>query len=141
MRARTILFVDDEAMSRKYFRRIFRGSFEIMLACDGAEALDLFHENREKIGMVVTDQIMPRVTGLDVLSQIEKQAPGIIRVLSTAYVDSDLVAEATRRSLMDYFVVKPWDIERVGSILEQAVVHFEHNRGGAGAGVGTSGAA
>ena len=134
MRARTILFVDDEEMSRKYFRRIFRGTFEVLMACDGKEALEIFHENRKEIGMVVTDQIMPRVTGLDVLSEIEKQAPEVIRVLSTAYADSDLVAEAARNGLMDYFVVKPWDIERLGSILEQAVEHFEHNRGEAGAG-------
>lgn len=132
MRGRTILFADDEEMSRKYFRRIFGGEFDIITAGDGREALDIFAARRSEIGMVVTDQIMPRVTGLDVLTEVEKAAPEVIRILSTAYADSELVAEAARNSLMDYFVVKPWDIERVSAIFEQAVAHFEHDRGGAG---------
>ena len=44
MRIRTILFVDDEEMSRKYFRRIFRADFEVILASDGQEGLDTFRE-------------------------------------------------------------------------------------------------
>jgi DNA-binding NtrC family response regulator len=132
MRERTILFIDDEEITRKYFRRIFRRQFEVMMACDGKEGLEVFAERSTEIGIVVTDQIMPRMTGLDVLAEIEKAAPEVIRILSTAYADSELVAEAARTGLIDYFVVKPWDIERVSSIFEQAAAHFEHKRGGAG---------
>ncbi|MEO1843401.1 MAG: response regulator [Akkermansiaceae bacterium] len=129
MRERTILFVDDEEKSRKYFRMIYRRTFKILIAADGSEALQLFTENRKEIGVVVTDQIMPHMTGLDLLGEVESIEPEVIRILSTAYADSELVAEAAQNSLIDYFIVKPWDIERVSATLEQAVAHFEHNRG------------
>ena len=128
MRERTILFVDDEEKSRKYFRMIYRRTFKILIAAEGREALQLFTENRKEIGVVVTDQIMPRMTGLDLLGEVESIEPEVIRILSTAYADSELVAEAAQNSLIDYFIVKPWDIERVSATLEQAVAHFEHNR-------------
>ena len=50
MRERTILFVDDEEKSRKYFRMIYRRTFKILIAADGREALQLFTENRKEIG-------------------------------------------------------------------------------------------
>jgi DNA-binding NtrC family response regulator len=130
MRKRTILFVDDEEKSRKYFKRIFRVDFRILLAADGREALSLFGERCHEIGMVVTDQIMPRVSGLELLRAIERSGPNVVRILSTAYTDSDLVAEAARDGVIDYLIIKPWDIERVDSILTQASAHFEHNERG-----------
>lgn len=131
MRKRTILFVDDEEKSRKYFRRIFREKFDIIDAADGREALTIFAQRRREIGMVVTDQIMPRVTGLDLLREIERTGPEVVRILSTAYADSELVAEAARDGLIDYYIIKPWDIERVTSILAQASEHFDLNERGA----------
>ena len=101
MRERTILFVDDEEKSRKYFRMIYRRKFKILIAADGSEALQLFTENRKEIGVVVTDQIMPHMTGLDLLGEVESIEPEVIRILSTAYADSELVAEAAQNSLID----------------------------------------
>jgi len=85
MRERTILFVDDEAKSRKYFQRLFQERFDIMLAADGGEALTIFGRHRGEIGTVVTDQIMPRVTGLDLLREVERLGPEVVRILSTAF--------------------------------------------------------
>lgn len=129
MRAKTILFVDDETKSRKYFDRIFRRQFETILAADGKEALEVFCERKAEIGIVVTDQMMPRMTGLDLLKELATRAPEVIRILSTAYTDSDLVKEAAATELIDYSLVKPWDIDRVTSVLEQAAVQFEKGRG------------
>lgn len=120
MRERTILFVDDEEKSRKYFRRIFREHFEIIVAGDGQEALEIFQARREEIGLVVTDQMMPGKTGLEFLRDVQRIAPEVVRILSTAYADSEQLAEAARNGLIEYFVQKPWEIEKVTSILREA---------------------
>ena len=120
MRERTILFVDDEEKSRKYFRRIFREHFEIIVAGDGQEALEIFQARRDEIGMVVTDQMMPGKSGLEFLREVQQLGPEVVRILSTAYADSEQVAEAARSGLIEYFVQKPWDIERVVALLKEA---------------------
>ena len=122
-----VLFVDDEAKSRKYFARIFGRRYQVILAEDGVDALELALGSEDaRIGVVVTDQIMPRMTGLDLLERLNEHNPHMVRVLSTAYTDSDLVSEAVTSRLIDYFIGKPWDIEKLEKILVQATEHYQH---------------
>ena len=131
MRSRSILFIDDEEKSRKYFGKIFRRQFEVMVAEDGEEGLSMLKERREEIGLVVTDQMMPRMTGLELLAEVKKVGPEVIRVMSTAYADSELVAAAIRDKLIEFFIRKPWDIEIVSATLEEAAGHYGRAGGGA----------
>ncbi|MEO5914094.1 MAG: response regulator [Luteolibacter sp.] len=117
-----ILFVDDEEKSRKYFSMIFGRSWEVVVAGDGAEGLDVvLGEEGRQIGVIVTDQIMPNMTGIEMLERVRHLRPDIIKVLSTAYADSDLAAEAAESGVTDYSVEKPWKIDHVRETLEQAV--------------------
>lgn len=119
-----ILYVDDEEKSRKYFSRIFGNTWEVVLAADGAEALDiLLGEGAERIGVVVTDQIMPGMTGIEMLSRIGHRKPNLVKVLSTALADSDLVLGAAESGMIDYFVGKPWTMAKLRKILDQATAH------------------
>lgn len=127
MASSCILFVDDEEKSRKYFQRIFGREYNILIASQGDEAREIFQRHLHEIGLVVTDQIMPRLTGLDLLKEVEQTDPKVIRILSTAIADSELVAEAAHDGLIDYFIIKPWDIDRMKSVLDQAMTHFDHN--------------
>src|SRR5690606_244471 len=65
-----ILFVDDEEKTRKYFRRLYGETFRILEASDGVEALKVFREHADEIGIIVTDQRMPNETGVGFLSKI-----------------------------------------------------------------------
>lgn len=123
-RERTILFVEDEEKSRKYFRKIFRRDYEIILAVDGQDGLELFRENKDKIGLVMTDQMMPRMKGLELLAEVEQSAPDVVRILSTAYTDSEDFETANAKGLIHHLVTKPWDLEKVTSTLEEAVEQF-----------------
>lgn len=123
-----VLFVDDEEKSRKYFSRILGPRFRILLAEDGVAAADLAASPQGiGIGVLVTDQIMPRMTGLDLLRVVSERDARIVRVLSTAYTESGLVEEAVNSGLIDYFVSKPWDIPKLELVVERAVAHFRHN--------------
>ena len=129
-----ILFVDDEEKSCKYFAIIFGEEFDVLTAKDGAEALEIALSGEHgEIGVVVTDQIMPRLTGLDFLEELMKHDPRITRVLSTAFTDSELVTDAVESNLVDYFIGKPWDIEKLQSILHRAVAHYLENKAQSGA--------
>lgn len=119
-----ILYVDDEEKSRKYFSRIFGNTWEVVLAADGLEALDiLLGEGAEGIGVVVTDQIMPRMTGIELLARVRHRKPTLVKVLSSAVADSELVAGAAKSGSIDYFVGKPWAMAKLRKILDQATAH------------------
>ncbi|MES2437572.1 MAG: response regulator [Verrucomicrobiota bacterium] len=120
-----ILFVDDEEKSRKYFSMIFGRTWDIVVAANGAEGLDLLQgEEGGRIGVIVTDHIMPQMTGVAMLEHISPIRPDIVKVLSTAYADSELVAEAAKSGAIDYFLGKPWIIDKVREILETATAHY-----------------
>lgn len=119
-----ILYVDDEEKSRKYFSRIFGNTWEVVLAADGREALDiLLGDGAERIGVVVTDQIMPGMTGIEMLARIRHRKPHLVKVLSTVVADSGLVARAAEAGVIDYFVGKPWTMAKLRNVLDQAMVH------------------
>jgi DNA-binding NtrC family response regulator len=124
-----ILFVDDEEKSRKYFSMIFGRTREVVVAMDGAHGLEILaNDHSNKIGVVVTDHIMPRMTGIDMLARATEQNPALVRVLSTAYTDSELIAGAVRDGLIDYCIGKPWSIDKLQEILDRAAEHYQFNR-------------
>ena len=80
----SILYVDDEAMSRKYFKRNFGDTFRIMTAGNGSEAVDLFKMHKDEIGVFIADQRMPDTTGVELLEKARYQRPKMVRMLTTA---------------------------------------------------------
>jgi CheY-like chemotaxis protein len=90
------------------------------MAADGKEGLECFLANQDRIGIVVTDQMMPEMTGLELLEHLQSEGATAVRVLSTAYADSAEVEAATSSGLVELFISKPWDLPELESILEQA---------------------
>ncbi len=119
-----ILFVDDEANSRKYFQRLFGRKFRILEASDGVEALDTFRQNAEDIAIIVTDQRMPNETGVGFLSKIAGDYPDVIKILSTAYADIDAAIGSVNRGGIFRYVTKPWDIPELEITLRRAMEFF-----------------
>ena len=119
-----ILFVDDEANTRKYFRRLFREKFRILEAEDGVQALKIFYEHADEIGIIVTDQRMPNETGIGFLSKISDQYPDIIKILSTAYTDIDAAIGSVNQGGVFRYMTKPWDIPQLEITLRRAMEFF-----------------
>lgn len=118
-----ILFVDDEELSRKYFKRFFGQRFPVFCAEDGKSAIEVFLAHREQIGIVVSDQMMPVMTGLALLEEIRKIDGLAVRILSTAYADSEEVEHAKESGLVEYFITKPWDLPKLEETLADAKEH------------------
>ena len=117
----TILFVDDEEKTRKYFSRLFDGKFKILLASDGLQGLEVFKENMEDIAVVVTDQRMPNMTGSQLLEKVSELKPSCIRILSTAYSDIDAAIDAVNNGGMYQYITKPWEVNDLEVALMRAI--------------------
>jgi len=119
-----ILFVDDEANSRKYFQRLFGRKFRILEAEDGVEALKVFRANSSDIGIIVTDQRMPNETGVGFLSKIAGDYPDVIKILSTAYADIDAAIGSVNQGGIFRYITKPWDIPELEITLRRAMEFY-----------------
>ncbi len=126
-----VLFVDDEEKIRKYFRRLYGDIFRIYEASDGVEALKVFNEHAEEIGVVVTDQRMPNETGVEFLAKIADRHPDVIKILSTAYSDLDAAIGSVNKGGIYRYITKPWEVSEFEVTLRRAmefyVVRHERN--------------
>jgi two-component system probable response regulator PhcQ len=123
-----ILFVDDEANTRKYFKRLFGEKFRILEAEDGVQALVVFRQHADEIGIIVTDQRMPDETGVGFLSKIANDYPDIIKILSTAYSDIDAAIGSVNQGGIFRYITKPWDIPQLEVTLRRAMEFFTVKR-------------
>jgi DNA-binding NtrC family response regulator len=123
-----ILFVDDEANTRKYFRRLFGEKFRILEAEDGLQAMTVFREHANEIGIIVTDQRMPNETGVGFLSKIAGDYPDIIKILSTAYADIEAAIGSVNQGGIFRYITKPWDIPQLEVTLRRSMEFFTVKR-------------
>lgn len=114
-----ILYVDDEQPNLLNFSIAFRSYYEILTAQSGEEALKVFEENPE-ITVVVADQRMPGMTGVELLRHVRKINPDVVRIILTAYTDVTDVIDSINQGKIYHFVVKPWGEEELLQLLKKA---------------------
>src|SRR5690606_3794309 len=100
-----LLFVDDEQRVLNSMRIMFHRQFELFLASHGAAALDIVKD--KDIDVIVADHRMPRMTGVEVLSQVRALSPRTVRILLTGYADLDSVEGSINESEVFRFLTKP----------------------------------
>lgn len=132
-----VLFVDDEEKTRKAFSRLFQDEFKILLAADGAEGFEVYQERKDEIGVIITDQKMPRETGVQFLAKVSKQDDDVVRILSTAYAELDAAVAGVNDGGIYRYVTKPWDVPELEITLRRAMELFtlrksQANQEGAG---------
>jgi two-component system cell cycle sensor histidine kinase/response regulator CckA len=112
-----ILFVDDETEVRSIARQALEpAGYEMIEAGDGQKALELFHENQDKIGLVITDVLMPKLDGLGLATRLHKEDPELpILLLSGHVLEEDLWAPGNARMR---YLMKPYRLQD----LEAAVI-------------------
>ncbi|NWG03857.1 MAG: response regulator [Syntrophaceae bacterium] len=112
-----VLIVDDEetltwSMARSLSKD--KDKFEVMIANNGKEALNLLQKN--EIDLVISDIRMPDINGLDLLVKIKKEYPQTRVIIMTAYGSSDVQKEANRRGSL-FYVEKPFEISDIRKII------------------------
>src|SRR5690554_5996431 len=85
----TLLIVDDEEQILKMLARLFRSEFRVVTANGGQEGLKTFDEERPEL--ILSDQRMAGMTGIEMLKQMAEKEPGTVRILITGYSDIDAV--------------------------------------------------
>jgi two-component system, probable response regulator PhcQ len=119
-----ILYVDDETISLKYFKANFEDRFRIMTAASASEAFRLFELHKDDIGILIADQRMPSMTGVELLEKVRQQRPKMIRMLATAYSDLDAAIAAVNTGAIYKYISKPWDIQELEITLMRAMEFF-----------------
>ena len=108
MSEETILVVDDETANIQKLHRTFVNRYSVLSATTGTEALKLAHQNRD-ISVIIADQRMPDMTGVDFLRQTLDLLPHAVRIILTGYTDVDVLMEAINSCGVYRYIVKPWD--------------------------------
>ncbi len=114
-----LLFVDDEPRVLVALKSIFRTDYEVKTTTSGAEALSILDEWPAEV--IVSDQRMPTMTGVQLLKQASEVRPQTTRVLLTGYSDLDAVMSSVNDSEIFRFVTKPWQRPQIRGTIEAAV--------------------
>ena len=91
----TIIYVDDEENNLFSFKATFRIKYKVLTALSGDEALKLLEENT--VNIIVTDQRMPGMTGVEFLEKVIEKYPDPVRILLTGYADMNAVVDAGKQ--------------------------------------------
>ncbi|RLB82305.1 MAG: hypothetical protein DRH17_06265 [Deltaproteobacteria bacterium] len=129
----TLLLVDDEESITKSLQRLFRQeAYEIYTASSGQEGLKMLKEAQKPFSLIISDQRMPEMTGVQFLEKTKKIFPWAVRILLTAYSDIDAIVDAVNRGEIHRYFPKPWNEEdlllQVRQCLEQYELVVENRR-------------
>ena len=120
-----ILVVDDEEIVLVALRETLQQQgYTVSTAQNPVQALDLLQ--RAEYAVILTDQQMPILTGLEFLSQVKKLQPAATRILITAVLNLSTVIDAINKAEVFRFILKPWHREELLSTLAQAVERHRH---------------
>jgi PAS domain S-box-containing protein len=120
---RTLLLVDDDRQVLHSLARLFRNEgYRLLTAASGAEALDLLARN--DVQVIVSDQWMPSLTGVELLTKARELYPDSIRIILSGHADLGVVTRALNIGHVDKFLFKPWDDELLLASVREAFAHF-----------------
>jgi DNA-binding NtrC family response regulator len=114
-----VLFVDDEERILRALAALFRGQYAVTITTDPVHALALVQQ--ERFHVIVSDQRMPQMQGVELLSQVRSLAPNAIRVLLTGYADLSAVMASMNEAEVFRYLTKPWLNSELRETLDQAV--------------------
>jgi DNA-binding NtrC family response regulator len=121
-----VLYIDDEINNLNSFKASFRREFEIYTAQsakEGRKILDTY-----EIGVIITDQRMPGMTGIEFLESILTIYPDTIRILLTGFSDMNAVMDAINRGQVYKYLVKPWQNDELKLYIQNALEIYHLRR-------------
>ena len=124
MREHTVLFVDDEVNILRAVQRLLRNEpCRVLTASRGAEALELLANDAAQV--VVSDQRMPEMNGVELLLAVRDRHPDAVRMMLTGYTEMNVAVEAINHGEIYRLITKPWNDEELKATLRQAFDHYD----------------
>jgi diguanylate cyclase (GGDEF)-like protein len=118
----TLLLVDDEPSIVSSLKRLLRGDgYRILTANSGSEGLQLLAEHT--VDLIVSDQRMPEMTGVEFLRKVRQLYPDTVRIVLSGYTELQTVTDAVNGGAIYKFLTKPWDDEQLRGHIQEAVAY------------------
>jgi two-component system response regulator AtoC len=124
--APTVLYVDDEPQNLELFKLQFGRDFRVLTAKGGPEALDVLA--REDVSLLLSDERMPAMSGVELLERALHQWPDVVRIIVSAYSDAPRLLLAINRGHAHEYIVKPWDRLELRGCIERGLAMAERRR-------------
>lgn len=125
-----MLLVDDEPNITRSIKRICRNrGYEIFIASSAAEALEIIAA--EKIQVVLSDQLMPQMTGSEMFERIQEKFTSVVRILLTGYTAIEGLTSAVNKGAVFRILFKPWDDDNLLKTIDDAFDYYfvkDHNK-------------
>ncbi len=119
----SILCIDDEPHNLEALKRLFRKNYIVIAAPSGPKALKEL--DKQNFSVIISDQKMPEMTGVEFFMEAKKIQPDAVRILLTGYTDLESVIDAINQGQIHRYVTKPWEPGEFSGIISQAAEVFE----------------
>ncbi len=113
-----ILYVDDEENNLMSFKATFRIKYNVYTAISGEDAIDIL--DNKPVEIIITDQRMPNMTGVQFLESILDKHSEPMRILLTGYADLTAVIDAVNKGKIFHYLTKPWNEEELDDTIKRA---------------------
>ena len=121
----TVLYVDDEENNLLSFKATFRIKYNVLTAINGDEAMKVMETKQVEI--IITDQRMPGMTGVEFLEKVLEKFPNPMRILLTGYADMNAVVDAVNKGKIFHYLAKPWNEEELDMTIKRAYEVYQEN--------------
>ncbi|MBN2208073.1 MAG: response regulator [Candidatus Coatesbacteria bacterium] len=114
-----VLIVDDEETILRMFKNQFRKDYEIAIAASAEEGLKILDEFQPDV--VISDQKMPGLKGVDFLVKVKVMHPHAVRMLLTGYTDAEVAKDAINKGEVTAYIDKPWEREKLRELIDKSI--------------------
>lgn len=124
----SVLIVDDEIIATKFLKKHLEKMAcpcDILIADNAEQALDIFEQHKDSLAVIISDQRMPGMQGNQLLTEIKKHQPNIIRMLTSAYEEVDIALNAVNDGKIFRYIKKPWNAAEFNEMIKDALSEFQ----------------
>jgi len=125
-----VMLVDDEVENINVLRNLLESNYQIITGLNGREALELINNMKDpqKIQLIISDQRMPFMTGVELFENIVDKMPETIRIILTGYSDTQTIIDSINKANLYKFITKPFDPTELSLTVQRGIEAFKMRR-------------